>query len=66
MSCQRGIVQRKKSRNPLDPVRDGPALDLYVRYHATPKGIRVLRQRKVFVLRRAKVTYYPVDAMLSS
>jgi hypothetical protein len=43
------------------PERDRDALDLYVRYNSTPRGIRVLRQRKVFVFRRAPVTYYPVD-----
>ncbi|HTK09933.1 MAG TPA: class I SAM-dependent methyltransferase [Ktedonobacteraceae bacterium] len=51
---------------PYDPVRDRPALDLYVRYNTTAKGIRVLRQRKIFVLRRAVVTYYPVDSTASS
>jgi SAM-dependent methyltransferase len=51
---------------PYDPVRDQPALDLYVRYNTTSKGIRVLRQRKIFVLRRTVVTYYPVDTTTSS
>jgi SAM-dependent methyltransferase len=35
-----------------DPAHDRPALDLYVRYNSTAMGIRVLRQRKIFVLRR--------------
>ena len=38
-----------------DPLRDRAALDLYVRYNTTTKGIRVLRQRKIFVLRRAVI-----------
>ena len=32
---------------------DQDALDLYARYNTTPEGIRVLRQRKILVLRRA-------------
>jgi SAM-dependent methyltransferase len=36
-----------------DPQHDQPALDLYVRYNTTSQGIRVLRQRKIFVLRLA-------------
>ena len=48
--------------NPYDPERDRAALELYARYNTTPHGIRLLRQRKIFVLRRAPVTYYPVDA----
>ncbi|HZO74617.1 MAG TPA: class I SAM-dependent methyltransferase [Ktedonobacteraceae bacterium] len=51
---------------PYEPLRDRPALDLYIRYNTTSKGIRVLRQRKIFVLRRAVVTYYPVDSASSS
>lgn len=47
---------------PYDAERDRAALELYARYNTTPRGIRLLRQRKIFVLRRAPVTYYPVDA----
>ncbi|MDP9374458.1 MAG: hypothetical protein M3Q65_18810, partial [Chloroflexota bacterium] len=46
---------------PYDAGRDHGALELYVRYNTTPKGIRLLRQRKVFALRRARVHYYPAD-----
>ena len=46
-------------RRPYDPTRDRVALDLYARYNATPRGIRVLGHRHVFVLRRAGVHYYP-------
>jgi len=53
-------------RRPYDPECDRSALDLYVRYNMTPYGIRVLRQRKIFVLRRATVAYYPVDTVMSS
>ena len=35
-----------------DPVKDRPALDLYVRNNTMAKGVRVMRQRKIFVLRR--------------
>jgi SAM-dependent methyltransferase len=48
--------------NPYDAEHDRAALELYVRYNTTPRGIRLLRQRKIFVLRRTPVTYYPVDA----
>ncbi len=37
----------------FDPLRDQAALDLYVHYNTTSRGIRVLRQRKIFVLRKA-------------
>jgi SAM-dependent methyltransferase len=40
-------------RKPYDPQSDRDALELYVRYNTTPKGVRILRQRKIFVLRRA-------------
>ena len=49
---------------PYDADRDRAALELYARYNATPDGIRVLGQRKVLVLRRARVAYYPVDGAL--
>jgi len=47
---------------PYDAEHDRAALELYARYNTTPRGIRLLRQRKIFVLRRAPVTYYPADA----
>lgn len=46
---------------PYDPIVDRPALELYARYHTTAQGIRLLRQRKIFVLRRTTVAYYPVE-----
>ena len=49
-------------RRPYDPARDRAALDLYARYNVTPRGIRVLGHRHVFVLRRAGVHYYPIDS----
>jgi SAM-dependent methyltransferase len=48
---------------PYEAGRDRPALELYTRYNTTSKGIRLLRQRKIFALRRAPVTYYPVDGL---
>jgi SAM-dependent methyltransferase len=48
---------------PYDAERDRAALELYVRYNTTSHGIRLLRQRKIFVLRREPVTYYPVDVV---
>ncbi|HET8630443.1 MAG TPA: class I SAM-dependent methyltransferase [Thermomicrobiales bacterium] len=51
-------------RRPYDPDRDRAALDLYARYNTTPAGIRVLAQRYIFALRRARVHYYPADSTL--
>lgn len=45
-------IPRPLPRKPYDPQLDRDALELYVRYNTTPKGIRVQRQRKIFVLRR--------------
>lgn len=50
------------SPKPYIPAIDRTALDLYARYHTTSQGLRVLRQRKIFVLRKTVVSYYPVDA----
>jgi hypothetical protein len=46
--------------------RDRAALDLYARYNRTPKGIRLLRHRWVFALRRAEPPRYPVDGPTES
>lgn len=51
---------------PYVPAVDRVALDLYARYHTTPQGIRMLCQRKIFVLRKTVVVYYPVDAVLAA
>jgi SAM-dependent methyltransferase len=48
---------------PYDSVIDRPALELYVRYNTTPKGIKLLRQRKIFVLRKTVDSPYPADAL---
>ena len=55
------LLPRSLPRKPYDPLYDQDALDLYVRYNTTSKGIRILRQRKIFVLRRAVVTSYTAD-----
>ncbi len=47
------LLPQSEPQMPYDPQRDQSALDLYVRSNMTAKGIRVLRQRKIFVLRRA-------------
>lgn len=49
------LLPQPLPRKPYDPVQDRNALDLYVRYNTTEKGIRVLRQRKIFVLRRVGI-----------
>jgi SAM-dependent methyltransferase len=46
---------------PYEPERDRAALELYARYNRTLDGIRVLRHRRVYVFRRARVNYYPAD-----
>ncbi len=45
------LLAEPVSRVGYDPSSDRAALNLYVRYNTTPKGVRVLRQRKIFVLR---------------
>jgi SAM-dependent methyltransferase len=46
---------------PYDEERDRPALELYVRYNTTPKGVRVMNHRKVYLFRRMAVQYAPAD-----
>ena len=46
---------------PYEAGRDREALELYARYNATPKGIRMIGQRKVGVYRRAQADYLPAD-----
>lgn len=46
---------------PFDRERDRPALERYVLYNTTAKGVRLLGHRRVFVWRHAPVHYYPVD-----
>src|SRR5450432_670718 len=41
---------------PLDVERDRVSLELYIRYNTTSRGIRVLRQRRIFVMRRSPVS----------
>ena len=48
---------------PYLPERDRGALELYAGYHHSPKGIRLLRHRWVFALRRVDLPRYPVDAL---
>jgi SAM-dependent methyltransferase len=44
---------------PYDESRDRPALDLYARYNTTPKGIRIIGRRQVYLFRRAEIHFYP-------
>jgi len=46
---------------PYEEKRDRSALELYVRYNMTPKGIRLVNIRKIYVFRRTSVQYAPVD-----
>jgi hypothetical protein len=51
---------------PYEAARDRVALELYARYNTTPRGIRMLQHRMIFVLRRTTVAYYPVDGLSSN
>ena len=44
---------------PYSEERDRATLELYARYNATPKGIRVINHRQVFLFRRERVQYAP-------
>jgi SAM-dependent methyltransferase len=44
---------------PYEAARDQAALALYARYNTTPKGIRVVNHRKVYLFRRMTVHYAP-------
>jgi hypothetical protein len=48
---------------PYEVSRDRKALELFSHYNTTSRGIRLLEHRMIFVLRRAKISYYPVDGM---
>lgn len=44
---------------PFEKVLDEDALNLYVKYNSTPKGIRIISHRKVYLFRKANVQEYP-------
>lgn len=48
---------------PYEASRDRKALELFAHYNTTSRGIRILEHRMIFVLRRAKISYYPVDGL---
>ena len=48
---------------PYEASRDRKALELFALYNTTSRGIRILEHRMIFVLRRAKLSYYPVDGL---
>ena len=48
---------------PYETSRDRKALELFAHYNTTSRGIRILEHRMIFVLRRAKLSYYPVDGL---
>jgi SAM-dependent methyltransferase len=45
---------------PYDAEWDRAALELYVRYNTTPKGVRMVNHRKVYLFRRTAAHYVPV------
>jgi hypothetical protein len=59
LSQERALYSWPMPPMPYDEERDRPALELYVRYNTTPKGVRVLNQRQVYLFRRARVHYAP-------
>lgn len=44
---------------PYDEARDRSALDTYIRYNTTQRGIRVTHRRSVYVFRRTEVRRFP-------
>lgn len=44
---------------PFDPKYDQAALNLYIQFNSTEKGIRLFSHRKVYVFRRTAVSHYP-------
>ena len=44
---------------PYREERDRDALELYTKYNTTPKGIRIIDNRKVYLFRRERVHYAP-------
>jgi hypothetical protein len=46
---------------PYEEERDRQALELYARYNQTPRGIRMINKRHVYVFRRTAVQYAPVE-----
>jgi SAM-dependent methyltransferase len=48
---------------PYEASRDRKALELFAQYNSTSRGIRILEHRMIFVLRQAKISYYPVDGL---
>jgi SAM-dependent methyltransferase len=47
---------------PYNEERDRPAMELYVQYNTTPKGVKVVNHRKVYLFRRMPVHYAPAAA----
>ena len=45
--------------HPYDETRDCAALDIYIRYNSTARGIRVTHRRSVYLFRRTEVQHFP-------
>ena len=48
---------------PYEASRDRKALELFAHYNTTSRGIRILEHRMIFVLRKANLSFYPVDGL---
>ena len=49
-------------QKPYLPEQDRAALKLYAQYNQTPRGIRLIRHRLIFIGRKEPVHFYPVEA----
>ena len=45
--------------HPYDETRDQAALEAYIHYNSTPRGIRVTHRRSVYLFRRTEVRRFP-------
>jgi hypothetical protein len=48
-------------QKPYLPEQDRAALKLYAQYNQTPRGIRVMRHRLIYIGRKESVHFYPVE-----
>lgn len=59
LSQETALLSWPIPRIPFDAQRDREALALFVRYNTTPRGVRVVNHRKVYLFRRMSVYYAP-------
>lgn len=59
LSQERALFSWPMPPMPYEAQRDRDALELYVRYNTTPKGVRIVNHRQVYLFRRTPVQYAP-------